>query len=132
MVEFEPIVTFPDPPESDDEKHFRSANKALIAVAHDAPCLLALQVTRAWEEALNENFSIREMSDLLDASVEAVPDDDTGMFVFDVGFIDDGPGDWPGSRETTPSFTNPRRVTAQEWSDFLAGDWFFDVPKKTA
>ncbi len=37
--------------------------------------------------------------------------------------IDDGPGDFPGTREVCASLTDLRPVTAEEWTATVAGDW---------
>jgi hypothetical protein len=51
---------------------------------------------------------------------EPLPD---GVYVGELVFIDDGPGDWPGSREVAVSLRKTRLATVEEWTAHLNGEW---------
>jgi hypothetical protein len=46
-----------------------------------------------------------------------------GALVASVKMIDDGPGDWPGSRETVASIYDVRPATKEEWQAHVHGEW---------
>ena len=49
-----------------------------------------------------------------------------------VGLTDDGPGDWPGSREVRLGFASMRPATKEEWDAHCGGLWPWDVPGGTS
>jgi hypothetical protein len=46
-----------------------------------------------------------------------------GVWVADLDIVDDGPGDWPGSRESLLQVKRAHPVTQEEWVSYLDGDW---------
>jgi hypothetical protein len=46
-----------------------------------------------------------------------------GVYVGTLSLVDDGPGDWPGSREFCARLDDVRLATADEWKAHLAGQW---------
>lgn len=50
-----------------------------------------------------------------------------GIWVGDLSVVDDGEGDWPGSRECAVQFSNAHPATAEEWRDHCEGLWPWDL-----
>jgi hypothetical protein len=50
-----------------------------------------------------------------------------GVYFGVLGLVDDGPGDYPGTREFAVSLSEVRDVTAEEWKAHLAGEWPWEV-----
>jgi hypothetical protein len=46
-----------------------------------------------------------------------------GVFLVELVLEDDGPGDWPGTREVVLSERNRRLVTDAEWEAHVDGEW---------
>ena len=46
-----------------------------------------------------------------------------GVYIAELWFEDDGPGDSPGTRETCVQFATLRLATEDEWKEHLAGCW---------
>jgi len=46
-----------------------------------------------------------------------------GVYIGVLSLVDDGPGDWPGSRECAPTLRDVRPATAAEWTAHLSGEW---------
>lgn len=46
-----------------------------------------------------------------------------GVWMGQLRLVDDGPGDYPGTREYALQLHDERRCTPEEWAAFLAGDW---------
>lgn len=63
-------------------------------------------------DALNEATEGREFGD--------------GVFVAFLKFVDDGPGDWPGTREWSLQATKVRPISEKEWRAFRADEHVFD------
>jgi hypothetical protein len=57
---------------------------------------------------------------LEDFDHEPQPD---GIYIAELVFVDEGPGDWPGSRETSIGVRNWRLATAAEWEEYVEGNW---------
>jgi hypothetical protein len=55
-----------------------------------------------------------------------------GVYICDIKVEDDGPGDWPGSREVIPALRKPRRATKEEWAAHCRGEWPWDLVEKEA
>jgi len=101
-------------------------NRALIAVAHGHPLALVWSAEDWISSFINdagggETFALEDIS----ADYE---DSGDGIFTAAIRVVDDGPGDWPGSRECVVQFTDFTHVTADEWAAHCRGDWPWDVP----
>jgi hypothetical protein len=46
-----------------------------------------------------------------------------GLYIGVLRLVDDGAGDYPGTREYMPSLADTRLATKREWRAHLAGDW---------
>ena len=44
-----------------------------------------------------------------------------GLYLCDVDFVDDGPRDWPGTRDGIPSIRDARLVTVDQLNRYLEG-----------
>lgn len=64
-----------------------------------------------------------------DAGMEARGLEEDGAYVGKLSVKDDGPGDWPGTRECVLVFHDARRVTAEEWRRHLDGEWPWEMPE---
>jgi hypothetical protein len=49
-----------------------------------------------------------------------------GVYMGVMSLVDDGPGDYPGSREVCPSLGDARLATADEWRAFIEGEYPWD------
>ncbi len=50
-----------------------------------------------------------------------------GIYVGELSLIDDGPGDYPGTREVCPALSGVRLATVEEWKAHLRGEWPWDA-----
>ena len=90
----------------------------------------ALALVWDGDEALTETLDAAGASrldgfDFEDAGVDAGELAD-GVYVGRLVLSDDGPGDWPGSREVAVSFRDKRPATAEEWASARADEWPWD------
>ena len=46
-----------------------------------------------------------------------------GLWIGELRIADNGPGDWPGSRECILKFCKERYATPDEWQAHLSGEW---------
>ena len=97
-------------------------NKAIVAFTHGRGYVLCFDVDETVEEASGidhgESFALEN----IDVSVDYDAKND-GICIVDVSVEDDGPGDWPGSRECCICLKNARPVTKEEWAAFLDGEF---------
>jgi hypothetical protein len=66
-----------------------------------------------------EPFALKDLPVDYDVAAVGAP----GVYVARLRFVDDGPGDWPGSREVLLQLHDMRRATAEEWKAHLDGEW---------
>jgi hypothetical protein len=96
------------------------ANKAIIAVIHGEGVCLYKEIASWFDDSFgageSEPFRIDE-----GVSYSVPP----GVWVVDLVFEDDGPGDWPGTREWMLCLENHRPPTQEEWEAFPG--WLLDL-----
>lgn len=51
-----------------------------------------------------------------------------GLMVANLSLVDDGPGDYSGTRECILQLDNWRPATEKEWTDFREGNWPWEPP----
>lgn len=102
-------------------------NRALVVQYMGRP-LAVLYSANSWMCELitglgadSDSFDVEEMN------LESDLPDEDGVYVVDLVGVDDGPGDWPGSRETTVALRHPRAATKEEWAAHCRGEWPWDV-----
>lgn len=98
-----------------------SEGKALIVVAHGQGMVLIYQAVSWLEQFIHDVVGNHDSFSLEKASADYNLKD--GIWVADLGLVDDGPGDWPGSRECLLQVKDAHPVTAEEWAFYLDGDW---------
>lgn len=114
-------------------------NHALVVFAHGDGFVVCWEIGADPEsEALGqfiddagggETFDLAQVGvDCPRAGAGEVPPD--GVYVVDMALADDGPGDWPGSREAVVQMSNFRLATADEWSKFRKGEYPWFVPEQ--
>ena len=108
-----------------DRKSKESActGKALVIVAHSKALVLAWQVGESLYEVMTGQGGSKEGFVPEDEGFDMAAPGDDGVYVCDLGWVDDGPGDWPGSREVLPSIKTWRLATEKEWSRHLKNEW---------
>lgn len=115
------ILDFGNPePEGDPTTEADVVGKALVTVRYGRGYALLFQGGYALKQLLDDVGCTGE-SFPIDALDYNTPDD--GIYICDVKIVDDGPGDWPGSREAIPQLLNFRLATPEEWLAFIDGDW---------
>jgi|GEM_PF-2503990 len=98
--------------------------KALVVVAHGKPYVLAWQAGKHLAEVMAGHGADKDGFDPEKNGYDMGPaPNGDGVYVCDLGWVDDGPGDWPGSREVLPSIKTWRPVTAEEWGYQRNGEW---------
>lgn len=60
--------------------------------------------------------------DFEDCSIDHAPLED-GVYIGKLRFVDDGPGDWPGSREAIIQFHDERPATKAEWVSYAQNEY---------
>jgi len=98
--------------------------KALVVVAHGKPWVLAWQAGEALYEVMSGQGAGKDGFAPEDEGFDMGPaPSGDGVYVCVLGWVDDGPGDWPGSREVLPSIKEWRLATAEEWAHHLKNEW---------
>jgi hypothetical protein len=95
-------------------------SRALVAFAFQQGFVLLHQLFGGVREYIEDTCGTSETFDLDAADFAPQPD---GMYIGELRLIDDGPGDWPGSREVCLSLQEVRPITKDEWEAFRDGDW---------
>jgi hypothetical protein len=96
------------------------ANKALLVVCHGAAYVVLYDLADEIEEMILADGGDEEGFAVGDTSID-LPEMAGGVWTVSVRVIDDGPGDWPGSRESAIQFYDERLATAEEWQGFCRG-----------
>ena len=115
----------PEQRERLDRKSKESActGKALVIVAHGKVLVLAWQAGESLYEVMTGQGGSKDGFAPEDEGFDMAAPGDDGVYVCDLGWVDDGPGDWPGSREVLPSIKTWRLATEKEWSRHLKNEW---------
>jgi hypothetical protein len=113
--------------------------KALVLFAHQKGhvimygdgCLPVLGTTRPLTEREKEDGAVEDFIhdmvgpddfDLEKAGADYAPHAD-GVYVGTLKLVDDGPGDWPGSREVALQLCDTHLATEEEWRAYRDGEW---------
>ncbi len=98
-------------------------NRALVIVYEGATLGAAYSADNSMRELMIGCGAMSDCFDLQAMNIESdVPKED-GVYVSDIVAVDDGPGDWPGSRETIPALKGTRKATKEEWLAHCRGEW---------
>jgi len=92
----------------------RASNLALVVAAFGVGHALVVDA----DDAITEFLACSDPSELFG---EAVTTD--GVWICSLGLVDDGPGDWPGSRECRLEILPQRLATADEWDAVRRDEW---------
>ncbi len=118
-------VLVPATPEALAAEH-RTKSRVLVVYAHGQALALVCEpgitldfIHESDSKANTDGFVLDEA--VVDYGI--MPD---GVYYGVLSLVDDGPGDWPGSREVCPSLSDVRPVTADEWKAHLQGEWPWD------
>lgn len=97
------------------------AGKVLVAVGPGDAMVLVADVAPGahW---LDE-FGVREDGFACEENGIDVACGEQGLFIGNLAVVDDGPGDWPGTRECAVVINELRPVTAAEWKAHCRGEW---------
>ena len=109
------------------ERNAESARtgKALVVVAHGKAYVLAWQAGEHLREIMTGQGSHKDGFDPKKSGFDIGPaPNGDGVYVCDLGWVDDGPSDWgDGSREVLPSLKTWRLATAEEWAHHAKNEW---------
>jgi len=102
-----------------------SAGKAMVVFAHGKGLVVCWQAQTYVAQFISDagGGGGTDSFDLDDVGADYNDDIDDGVWLFDLGLVDDGPGDWPGSRECMLQLTNGRHATAEEWAYHRGDEW---------
>jgi hypothetical protein len=100
-------------------------NEALVVFAHEKGIVLEHNALGWIREAIQdagggETFSLNDCGVDYDASKAT-----NAIMVGKLQLADDGPGDWPGSREVVLQLLDLRSVTREEWDLYCEGGWIW-------
>jgi hypothetical protein len=105
-------------------EEFARTGKALVVVAYGKAWVAAWQAGEHLYEVVTGQGGSKDGFAPEDEGFDMGPaPDGDGVYVCDLGWVDDGPGDWPGSREVLPSIATWRRATFEEWARHLKNEW---------
>ena len=92
------------------------ANKALVVFVHKIGVVLYYEA----ELCIREEIGVtnEQPFGLDSAPIDFETPKENGVYIMDLGLQDDGPGDWPGSREYILTLTNPVKITEEQWKKF--------------
>lgn len=100
------------------------SNKALVVCALGAAWVLTYEADDSIDVFIRDCGGNDDGFDLLAASVDfKYPGD--GLFVGDISIEDDGPGDWPGTREYTLALSAFRPATEAEFEAFRRSEYIW-------
>ncbi len=100
--------------------------KALVVVAHGKTWVLAWQAGEYLYEIMTGQGTAKEgFAPEHEGFDMAIPGD--GVYICDLGWVDDGAGDWQGSREVLPSIAAWRLATPEEWASHLKNEWPWEL-----
>ena len=99
--------------------------KALVVVAHGKPYVLAWQAGEHLAEVMAGQGADKDGFDPEKNGFDMGPaPNGDGVYVCDLGWVDDGPSDWgDGSREVLPSIRTWRLATEEEWGYQRNNEW---------
>lgn len=118
MSEFSELkfdVIGPDGPLNEDR-----ISRAVVVFAHQEGYVILHQAFGGVKEFIDD--LVGEQFDLDAVGADFAPQRD-GVYVSELCLIDDGPGDWPGSREVCLSLREVRPITKDEWMFYRDGLW---------
>ena len=98
--------------------------RVLFVIAHGMALALACEDGEMLKY-LQENGN-GASSDGFSFDDESVDYDTTlaqGVYIGTLKLVDEGPGDWPGTREYAPQLSESRLATEDEWRAHLRGEW---------
>jgi hypothetical protein len=99
-------------------------NRALIVFAHGEGDALYYTGDDDVQQFIQDCGGWAESFDTINCGVDfEYPGD--GVFVAEMKIVDDGPGDWPGSRESVLQLCDMRPITKDEWRAWLNADIFW-------
>ena len=101
----------------------RDFGLALIVVAHSKGLVLCYDGPDFLREVIRDDYVVGGEFTL--ENVDHAPLAD-GVYVGELLLVDDGPGDWSGSREVALQMRNARPATLEEWTAHLNGEWAWE------
>lgn len=96
--------------------------RALIVFAFQKGYAIAYQAKVALHEYIMDAGGELDCFDLEKIGADYAKHED-GLYVAELKLIDDGPGDYPGSREVCVSVVESRLATKEEWEAHRTGEW---------
>jgi hypothetical protein len=114
---------------SDDWKE--NTGRAMLVAAH-GHALVLCYAAPYWLEQLVVDSGGRSSASIEPFELDEAFDHGdvpNGVSIAEITMVDDGPGDWPGSRETIASFKVLRPATAEEWRSHLTDEWPWETPE---
>ncbi len=103
-------------------------NRALVVFAHGRGLVLCYSGDEHVKQFVSDAGGSSDTFDTENCGVD-FKDPGDGVFIVDMDLVDDGPGDWPGSREVAIQFSNARKATKDEWNMVNDGDWPWEMPR---
>ena len=107
--------------DADNPRAQTEPNRALIVFAHGYGNALYYTSDDEVQQWIQDCGGWSDNFNTLTCSADyACPGE--GVFVAEMRLADDGPGDWPGSRESVLQLFDIRPATEDEWKAWLNGD----------
>jgi len=101
-------------------------NRALVVFAHGQGLALCYSGDEHVKQFISDVGGSSDTFDTEKCGVDfEYPGD--GVFIVDMKLVDDGPGDYPGTREVAIQFTNTRKATKDEWSAHCDALWPWEI-----
>lgn len=100
----------------------KEQDKALVIVFCNVSYVLMYDVAHEIEEMLLADGGKTDGFALSETNIDHPEMMASGVWTVSVRIVDDGPGDWPGSRESVVQFYDERPATTQEWKAFCDGE----------
>lgn len=115
-------------PVEDPQKDW--VNRALVVQYGGHPFAVVYSANSWMRELLTGLGAGMETFDVAQMNLESELPPADGVYVCELKEVDDGPGDYPGTRETTVSLRRVRPATAEEWAAHCRGEWPWDITGK--
>lgn len=103
-----------------------TTNRALVVFAHGQGLVLCYSGDEHVKQFISDAGGSSDMFDTETCGVD-FEDPGDGVFIVDMKLVDDGPGDYPGTREVAIQFTNARKATKKEWNMHCDALWPWEV-----
>lgn len=123
------MIDFPEITEIVDlgpDPHANEPARALMVFAHGIGQALVYSGPDPVRQFITDTGGDQDTFDTERCPVD-FQDPGDGLYIVELRIADDGPGDWPGSREGILQLHDPKPATREQWAAHCDGDWPWEL-----